>query len=207
LTKISTRDALLALRKLHAEDAENRARIVDLTTQLNDALDVRAARLEDALATLEDYVAYQSEAHGFNPILEDLVAKTKATKKTAKTAKKKAKKKVTKKKAKKKKKKVTKKASRTTVRQPRATGWQGSLDETISFSEREQRAIDLFVQQWPRFVSPTALVAKGIISVRNHASPLATQLRRKGVPIESAAQARSDDTSISDKLSGYRLIG
>lgn len=194
---LTTRDALLAIRQFHQEDEESAAIIADLQNQLSDALDVRAQRLHDVYSMLEAYVDYQSTAHGFNSTLEDLVAKTtKKSEPVKRTAKKRTKKKVSKKR------KTTKKVARR-----RPSGWQGELDETITLSNREAQVVRLFRKQWPKFVTPDDLVAKGIVPDRTHASPKITQLRKKGVPIESAKQARRKDDTIDGDVTGYRLIG
>ena len=193
---ITTRDALLALRQYLKEDEESKAIIADLAGRLSDALSARSSRIEDMFSTMEAYVEAQSAAHGFDQSKPPVVKAAKKTAKKRSPSKKKKKKKRTKKRA-------SKKRSTTAAR----PGWQGKIDKDTELSEKEQELINLLRDRWPLFTSTDLLVEREIVPHKTHVSPKITQLRRKGVPIESARQARTNDPLVSMSESGYRLIG
>ena len=87
-----------------------------------------------------------------------------------------------------------------------ATGWNGQLAVGIELAPKEQDFVDLLTEQWPTFVTTKSLVREGIIPKVHHATSKVNQLRKKGIPVESARQARVKDETISAKAQGYRLI-
>jgi biotin operon repressor len=191
---LSTRDALLELRKVVESDAERVARINKLADELDREIAERSKSVAAALSTLEGYVALHTKLHGFSPELESLAA---ASPSNPVSNLKKSKKKFTRKK------KVKKQSSRTAV----ATGvWPGSLGD-IDLSEKEQLFVDILTEAWPGFTSPQELTRRGAIPKANHVTAKVNQLRKKGVPIESAKQARAADPEITTDSKGYRLIG
>jgi len=172
--EISTRDALLELRRFQAEDAENAENVTAATRRLDEALETRARRIGDALLTLEGYVEFQTRIHGFSGTLDSLLVETEKGKQPVRE--------------KKKKKRAAKK--------------------TIKLSPREQEFVDLLDENYPLFTSPAEMFEHGIVPAPSHTTAKVCQLRRKGVPIESATQARlrdADDAFEGDV--GYRLIG
>jgi biotin operon repressor len=192
---LSTRDALLVLRKVIAADAEKAEKINELTSQLNKAVSSRAAAVEAALGTLEGYVALHSQMHGFNNDLEELAATASRPAKAKTSAKKK-----------KKKKKKTRSPVGESLPQ-RSTGWPGRLASSIELPEKSQLFVDILTQRWPVFTSPQWLARQGAISTAAQVTAKVNALRKKGVPIESARQARGTDPSVSKKARGYRLVG
>ncbi len=213
---MSTRDTLLALRQFVSEDEESAAVIAELTAQLSDAAAARAARMLDVLCTLEDYIDQQSEIHGFSADLERLVVVSRdkqvdkqadqfavAKPKEAVAAKKSTKKPPAKKPPAKK----QKVAQRTNASGPaKAKGYPGSFTPTRDLSEKEQQFVDILIQRWPMFTTPKLLVRMGALPAADHVSTKVNSLRNKGVPIQSARQARLADESVGDKAIGYRLI-
>ena len=163
----------------------------------------RAAAVEAALATLEGYVELHSRLHGFSNQLDALVVESEGSTKKRSVRKKKG---VTKTKT-----KVKRAVSLTgrtpPVRKARATGYKGRLDETIELSEKEQQFIDVLIERWPLFTTSQFLVRKGILPAPNHVTAKVNQIRKKGVPIESARQAKQQGEHVSEKARGYRLIG
>ena len=202
---LNTRDALLALRTVVAEDAEKAEETLILLARLNSAIDARAEAVASALTTLEGYIGLHTQMHGFDPELEGLAVSTSAssvsdvgvpTKKATK-------------KRRSAKKKTTKKQSMSAVaaRPAKAKGYPSQLDQSIKLSEVEQEFVDVLLARWPRFTTPKFLMRAGILPAANHVTAKVNQLRKKGVPIESARQARQADGRVSPKARGYRLIG
>ena len=194
---LSTRDVLLNVRQFVADDGERGQRIQELNDQLSNAIATRANAASDALNILKDYLSHQSEVHGFNNDLENLVV---ATAKQSKPGPKK----VTKK-AKKATKKVTKKRS---TRRGRSGKTFTTSDEVRikNLSPKELQLVELLNDRDRKFTTTKMLVGKGIIPKENHATAKVNALRKKGAPIESARQARANDDSVSKKARGYRLI-
>ena len=199
--EISTRDALLQLRRVVAEDAKRSVKLKKLDEERAALQAEKSAALTAGLATLEGYVALHSRLHGFSGALEDLVVETEEGKqpvrKRAVTG------------------RVTE-GTRTEVAPPerefptrriRATGYPSTLDETISLSGKEQDFVNTLMERWPLFTTPKFMVRKGVIPAPHHVTAKVNQLRKKGVPIESARQARQADGRVSPKARGYRLIG
>ena len=213
-TTLSTRDALLQLRTIVSADAEKAEKIETLVRELNATVSARSEALEAALGTLEGYVTLHSEMHGFNADLEELAASATRQTRVAKKAQKgvaasatrqtKATKATKAAKAAKKQKQVQ--SGGRNGGPQKATGYPGELAESISLSTREQEFVDLLSARWPTFVTPQTLVRKGIIPKPNHVTAKVNQLRKKGVPIESAKQARASNPELSTKTRGYRLI-
>jgi len=205
---LSTRDALLQLRTIVSADAEKAEKIETLVRELNATVSARSEALEAALGTLEGYVTLHSEMHGFNADLEELAAsatrQTRVAKKAQKGVAASATRQAKAAKAAKKQKQVQ--SGGRNGGPQKATGYPGELAESISLSTREQEFVDLLSARWPTFVTPQTLVRKGIIPKPNHVTAKVNQLRKKGVPIESAKQARASDPELSTKTRGYRLI-
>ena len=203
-TTLSTRDALLQLRTIVSADAEKAEKIETLVRELNATVSERSEALEAALGTLEGYVTLHSEMHGFNADLEELAASATRQTRVAKKAQKGVAASATRQA---KAAKAAKKQKRVQNGGPqKATGYPGELAESISLSTREQEFVDLLSARWPTFVTPQTLVRKGIIPKPNHVTAKVNQLRKKGVPIESAKQARASNPELSTKTRGYRLI-
>jgi len=201
---LSTRDALLKIRQFVIDDGDRAIQIKNLGDRLTTAISARANAATEALGVLESYVAHQSEVHGFNSDLENLVAVTAKQSKPDKAVVKKVKKKA-KKKAKK---KVTKKQSTAkTRRAPGGETFTTSGDVRIeNLSPKEVQFVALLDSRDRKFTTPAMLVNKGVIPAKPHATAKVNQLRKKGVPIESARQARANDDEVSRKARGYRLI-
>ncbi len=196
---LSTRDVLLKVRQFVAEDGARAEMIAELSDQLSQSISDRANSASEALTVLENFLAHQSEVHGFSNELENLVV---ATAKQSKPGRKKAKKKA----SKKTKKRVSKKQSK---RRKRATGvaYTTSADVRIeNLSPKELQFVTLLDSRDRKFTSTKMLVNKGVIPKPTHATAKVNQLRKKGVPIESARQARDNDDEVSKKARGYRLI-
>lgn len=212
--ELSTRDALLKLRRVVSDDSDRSEKIKDLSKQLDEAVTERAAAVEAALATLEGYVELHSRLHGFSNQLDALIVESKASGKVQSVRKKKKATKKIKPKIKPKiKSKIKSKepgslTGRTLPpRKDRATGYKGKLDETIILSEREQQFVGVLTERWPLFTTPEFMVRKGIIPKSNHITAKVNQIRKKGVPIESSRQAKRRGEHVTDKSRGYRLIG
>lgn len=84
------------------------------------------------------------------------------------------------------------------------TGWPGKLDETITLSEREESLVEVLKARYPLFTTHEDTETE---KFANHMAATVYRLRRKGVPIESAAQSREGGNDIPEDASGYRLIG
>ena len=197
--EINTRDALLQLRRVVVEDAERSAKLKALDEE-RDALQAeKTAALQAALDSLEGYVELQSRLHGFSGALENLVVETGGKTQSVRKKKEKKKEKV----------EVVATTGRSApTRRLRATGYPLTLDETIVLSPKEQDFIDILAARWPLFTTPQHLVRKGVIPKPNHVTAKVNQLRKKGVPIESARQAKQDGAeNLGNKPRGYRLIG
>ena len=198
---LSTRDVLLKVRQFVAEDGARAELIAELSDQLSQSISDRANSASEALVVLENFLAHQSEVHGFSNELENLVV---ATAKQSRPGRKKA----TKKTSKKTKKKVTKKRS-TSKRRKSADGvtFTTSADVRIeNLSPRELQFVTLLDSRDRKFTTTKMLVSKGVIPRKDHATAKVNQLRKKGAPIESARQARDNDDEVSKKARGYRLI-
>ena len=210
---LNTRDALLALREVVNTDTAKAERIEGLLGLLNEAVQERVRTVDAALSQLENYVEVQAKLHGFSIDVDRiLVASTsddpaEKMANTRRVAKKKASKKKTKRRTKRKKKstkKVAKKQSRGST--GTVTSYPGTIDSTIFFSAVEKRFVDLLRAQWPEFVTVEQLSELGILKQNNHVTAKVNQLRKKGVPIESARAARKRDDSVSPDATGYRLV-
>jgi hypothetical protein len=204
---LSIRDALLELRQFVAGDAERKNRIADLTSQLNEAVNDRVAAAESVVETW-------TKLTGFNGDFDSALVGSGSVKTTKKKT---TKKKVTKKKRRKK--RVTKKAStavarkktrrkkRRTVRQKgKPLGWPGQMDLNTQLAPAEQKLVDLLVERWPLFTPATMLVNRGLMGKTNQAGASINRLRNKGVPVESAKQARANDPDVQQGVTGYRLF-
>ncbi|MGD9727498.1 MAG: hypothetical protein AB7L09_03135 [Nitrospira sp.] len=189
----NTLEMIRALQRFSRDDDQSAATIRNLMDQLSDAMEARASGIQDALLTLERYASHQAEVHGFDPSPDvRAVATTERAKKKAKRTTKK---------------KVTKKRSVAVNPTPAPVAcWPGILDETILLSAREERALELLKGCWPRFTEHHVFASAGIVGDIEHVSALIHHLRKKGVPIESAVQARRNDKSIAKSETGYRLV-
>ena len=85
-------------------------------------------------------------------------------------------------------------------------GYPDDFCESIKLSEKQQKILDVLLKHWPLFMTPKTMARKGIIAAPDHSSGRVNELRKKGIPIESATQARKIDSSISTKSRGYRLV-
>lgn len=195
---LSIRGALLELRQFVADDAGRKARMAELSAELNKAVDDRVAAAKRVVDTW-------TKLTGFDGQLDALLVAGGSAKQSK--PRKKGKRKATKQ-SKKKDRVETKQSTVKTRRggRPSAQGFPGELDVTISLSPVEQKLSDLLVERWPLFTSPTMLVYKNILTAPNQAGATINRLRQKGLPIESAKQARKNDSEISSKQVGYRLI-
>lgn len=73
-------------------------------------------------------------------------------------------------------------------------------------NETDKNFFQLLQKNWPDFTSAGVFVDKGWIKNESVASPVITRMRAKGVPIESAKQARERGEDIEMTTSGWRLI-
>jgi len=179
-------------------------RIADDYAQKTRAVKAAIAAVEGAFGSSDEESEPPSRG---SSIVEELISS--ALVGAPKRKKKVTKKRVTKKKAAKK--KVTKKQSVVVerslpTRRLQASGWTGKLHESIELSPKEQDFVDALVERSPVFTTPQFLVRKGILPAPNHVTAKVCQLRKKGVPIESARQARETDKDVSPLDRGYRLI-
>ena len=197
---LNTRDALLKIRQFVTDDSTRAQKINELGSQIAKAISERTEAAAGVLGLLEGYVAHQSAVHGFDNDLEKLESgfdEANLKRVAVKTSKVKTIKKVTKK--------------RSTVKtQARASSGaqftSSSGDEFENLSPKELNFVELLCERGPRFTSTKMLVSKGIIPAKPHATAKVNQLRKKGVPIESARQARVNDQDVSSSARGYRLI-
>lgn len=72
--------------------------------------------------------------------------------------------------------------------------------------ENEENFFKLLRKNYPNFTKPENFVEKGWVANDKVASPTITRLRKKGVPIESAKQARGRGEDVADNESGWRFI-
>jgi hypothetical protein len=193
------RSTLLGLRRI-AEEYSQKVRAVEAAiAAVEGAFSSSAEEVEETAEAVESPplpVAFRKDA------VQEMInsALAGAPKRRKKTTKKK-----------KKRKKATKKQSVVAerplpTRQLKATGWTGKLHESISLSPKEQDFVDALVERSPVFTTPQFLVRKGIVPAPNHVTAKVSQLRKKGVPIESARQARETDENVPELARGYRLI-
>lgn len=198
--ELNTQESLEELRRQLTEAAEQETLIKDLNQQVDAATEKRAAAMAAAHEILEGFVEVQDKI--FTNLSELMGSMHVHPEKPKASSKKKSGKKASPKKAKRK--AATKRTPPT--RSKKALGYPDVLDSTISLSPRESEIVDIMKSRWPLFTTPEYFVRKGLIPQKNHITAKVNQIRKKGVPIESARQARESDTTVTTKDRGYRLI-
>lgn len=173
---VSIRDALLEIRQFVVEDAEKRAKIQELCESLEEAI-------SDRVASAQRVVDTWTRLTGFNGDLDGLVVETKKEAKPVKQS-----------------------TKRSTAATSKKTGFRGEVSPETSLSPLEENVLALLQKRWPQFVTPVTLERQKIVGHRSHAAATINRMRQKGVPIESAKQARDGGADISFKTTGYRLI-
>ena len=73
-------------------------------------------------------------------------------------------------------------------------------------SPLELKVLNTLTSRWPQFSSTKFLARKKTVAHHSHVPATINRMRKKGVPIESAKQARVNDKSVPLDVSGYRLI-
>lgn len=221
MSQLNTIETLLEIRKRLAEVAEHDEEILELRLKLAKAMEARSSAADAVRETLEGFVEYQSRVHGFTNTLDELLEQTKVRPKKAETsedepAEKKPrarKKKKAKKKARAKRKTTTTAVRRSSEtgrvmpkRRQSATGYPGLIDTSIHLSDNDREFLDVLVERYPLFTTPQFFIRKGISSARNVVTAKVSHLRKRGLKIESARDARKVDPSVTEKDKGYRLI-
>lgn len=203
VTGLSIRDALLEVRQFVAEDRERAARIQELLTELTEAVNGRVEAANEVAQALQSLANGVSAVIGFNVDLsgEQLgSAPTNRAKKLAPAP--------------------TKKQKRSPLAVAVALGpeaAEASVPKPLSpvdlaantqseLSDIERKTLELLKSRWPKFTTPQQFQRAGCVDDKSLAGPTITRLRKKGLPIESAKQARENDPNIRSDVSGWRLI-
>lgn len=216
--KPDPQNSLLELKRCLTEASAQEEKIRQLSGDLEVANERRARAVDAAQELLEGFVSTQ---HELFTNLGELMAQAgvrvagktapPAPSSTPKKAKAKKKKKTVRKPPKKaKKQKVVNRSTETgrvmPVRTKKALGYPSKLDESIKLSAHAAAFVEVLRQRWPLFTTPDYFVRKGMLPATNHITAKVNGLRKKGIPIESARQARESDPSIASTERGYRLI-
>jgi hypothetical protein len=195
--ELSIRNALIELRNFLEEEPERKDRIEALSRELGELIADRRQKADSLIAMWIRLFGFEhDEAKAFVDGVEPAKAPVDPPKKERRSSKKKRKKR-----------KKRNSVKKSTVAIPaRAKGYPNEIDETIPLAELESRFVDLLKQRWPLFTTTHMMVKVGVIKSRDQATCKVNRIRKKGVPIESARQARESGASVSSKITGYRLI-
>ena len=187
---LSIRDALLELRQFVAGEPKRKARIAELSCELDKAVG-------DRLAAAERVVVTWTRLIGFDDALDGLLVETSAENSEefeVAPTKGSTKKSVVKK----------KKASKSGV--VVNGNYPNTIEPAVKLSPLEENVLEILGKKWPGFVTAKTLARKRVLGHHTHAAATISRMRKKGVPIESAKQARGSGADVTLKTTGYRLI-
>lgn len=99
----------------------------------------------------------------------------------------------------------------TTKKQKSSPAKTSSVEATdvivnVDLSTLENKMLEVLRSRYPLFTTADQFRKYGVVKKSDSAGPTITRLRRKGVAIESAQQARENDHLLSEDIHGWRLI-